>query len=429
MKKYSIYARLLVLVLCACIALVGCTSPTTDDKTGTPTPGTQPSSPPSGGSGAATGEPIKVGLLQPITGPIAATGIAIRDAAILYQDYINANGGVNGRPIQLVIEDTGNDPTMSASAMNKVVTQDKVPVVIGAWGSSPTLAAVAVAKEHNVPMVVETASSFKVTDKNEEGSPWIFRLSAPTAMEIAVMRDILKDELNFLKPYVIAVNNDWGRGSVDEFNKLYTNVYGLALAGSDFVEATETDYSAVLTKVLASGADSVIAVGDAAQIALEVEQARNLGLDLPFLGTGMACSIYKISSLVGMTAAEGFCQTVGFMGNIDPAMTVNPEMAQLFVDLWNSKGYEIVEMQEAARGFDALYVVCEALKTIDGEITREAVRDALAALETNTHSYGKVKFTEWGNFINQNISQVSVIGIKDGKDVVILPPTYPVYQD
>ncbi len=101
---------------------------------------------------------------------------------------------------------------MAASAMTKLCAQADIPVVIGAWGSSPTLAAMAVAKENNMPMVVETASNWKVTDKDQEGGPLVFRLSAPSAMEVAVLRDILKDQLTS-SSLLISVNNDWGHGN------------------------------------------------------------------------------------------------------------------------------------------------------------------------------------------------------------------------
>jgi branched-chain amino acid transport system substrate-binding protein len=418
MKKGSNLFYLILLILCAALLITSCAGDKKTPEDTTPKESGQP----------VTGDPIKVGLIQPLTGPIAATGIAIRDAAIIYQDYINSHGGVNGRPVELIIEDSANDPTKAASAMTKLCAQAEIPVVIGAWGSSPTLAAMAVAKENNMPMVVETASNWKVTDKTQEGGPLIFRLSAPSLIEVSVLRDILKDKLHFNKPYLISVNNDWGRGNAEEFTDLYENHYGLSVAGSDFVEYTETDYSAVLTKVLASDADSIIVTGDAAQISLIVEQGYNLGIRLPYLGTGMACSIYKISELAGADAAEGFYQTVSFVGNIDPNKTANPEMAKVFVDAWNEKKYELIEMQEGARGFDALYTVCEAIKTIKGDITRDSVREALANLETDTMSFGHVKFTEWGNFINQNVCPVAVIGIKDGKDTVLLDLTYAVYQ-
>ena len=416
-KRNSKFAKVFALILCTLMLFTACGQ------------GATPATSPSTGSNAASGDPIKVGLITPITGAIAATGTAIRDAAYIYRDYINANGGINGRPIELIVEDSANDPTMASSAMNKLVTQDGVLCVIGSWGSSPTLASIPIARENEVPIVVETASNWKVTDKNEEGGPWVFRLSAPSMMEIAVMEDLLLDVMDFQHPYMISSNNDWGHGNTEEFQHLYNEIYQKPLAGADFIEGTDTDFSTILAKVDASGADSIIFTGDAAQCALVVEQAHNLGLDVRCLGLGMACSLYKIRKLAGDTAAEGFYQTVSYVGNIDASKSANPEHAAYLAEQWAAKNYEMMEIQEGARGFGALNVVCEALKLIDGEITRASIRDALEQVECDDANYGHVKFTEWGNFINQNVCPVAIIGVKDGKDIVLQPPTPPVFKE
>lgn len=70
------------------------------------------------------GEPIKIGLLQPLTGPVSAAGIAIKDAAEIAVEEVNEAGGINGRPIELAIEDTANDPAQCTSAANKVISRD-----------------------------------------------------------------------------------------------------------------------------------------------------------------------------------------------------------------------------------------------------------------------------------------------------------------
>src|SRR6185295_15023962 len=88
-------------------------------------------------------EPLKVGMIQPLSGPIAAAG-----------SYI-----VNGRKIELIIEDNKSDPSETRSAAEKLIVRDKVPVIIGAWGSSMTLAMMPLAAQHNVGIVVETSSS------------------------------------------------------------------------------------------------------------------------------------------------------------------------------------------------------------------------------------------------------------------------------
>jgi branched-chain amino acid transport system substrate-binding protein len=132
-------------------------------------------------------EPIKIGIVWPLTGPIAAAGSYLVAGAKIAAERINSQGGVIGRPIQLLIEDGANDPAQSVSAAEKLVTRDKIDLFMGAWGSSPTLAVSAsVTKKYGIPHVSETASSVKVT--NQDGvrpNPWLFRISPSSAMDAA----------------------------------------------------------------------------------------------------------------------------------------------------------------------------------------------------------------------------------------------------
>jgi branched-chain amino acid transport system substrate-binding protein len=77
--------------------------------------------------------PIKIGVIQPLSGPVAASGSYVRMGAEIARDWINARGGVNGRKVDLVIEDNKSDPKEAASAAEKLIVRDKVPAIIGAW--------------------------------------------------------------------------------------------------------------------------------------------------------------------------------------------------------------------------------------------------------------------------------------------------------
>src|SRR5689334_19386587 len=85
--------------------------------------------------------PIKIGVIEPLSGPVAASGNYVRMGAEIARDWINARGGINGRKVDLVIEDNKSDPKEAASAAEKLIVRDKVPAIMGAWGSSMTLAA------------------------------------------------------------------------------------------------------------------------------------------------------------------------------------------------------------------------------------------------------------------------------------------------
>ncbi len=87
-------------------------------------------------SSVSAQETIKIGVLEPLTGPFAASGTYVTNGAKIAADEINAKGGVLGKKIELVIEDNKSNPTEAASAAEKLMVRDKVPVIMGAWGSS-----------------------------------------------------------------------------------------------------------------------------------------------------------------------------------------------------------------------------------------------------------------------------------------------------
>ena len=105
---------------------------------------------------AAAQESIKVGVIQPLTGAFAASGNYVANGAKIGADEINAKGGVLGKKLELVIEDNKSNPTEAAAVAEKLIVRDKVPVMMGAWGSGFTLAIMPKLMEYKVPMLVET---------------------------------------------------------------------------------------------------------------------------------------------------------------------------------------------------------------------------------------------------------------------------------
>lgn len=372
---------------------------------------------PGGEDGEVVGEEsadaIKIGLLQPLTGPVSAAGIAVRDGAKIALEEINDDGGINGRPLQLVIEDDENDPAVCTSAANKVITRDEVVGIIGGWGSSCTLAIAPVTTREEVPLVVETSSSYKITDPEESGGDWTFRLNPPTRMEVEAVKDAIVDDLGFEQVFFMGVNNDWGRGSVDDFTPAIEDNGG-SIVDAEFFEQSEENFSPILTKIQSSDADSVIITTDAAQIALILQQMESMGLDQQVLTTGGSNFPGKVKELAGESAVEGVYSTVFFPAAYDTSLAVAEDRAESFVEKWNA-GYDPNEIGESPRGYDAVYTVAEALRSIDGEITREALRDALDSVSLEGIMYGDIEFEDWQGLVNQNVSDVYIGQTKDGE--------------
>src|SRR5256885_5449512 len=158
---------------------------------------------------AAAQESIKVGVIQPLTGAFAASGNYVANGAKIAADEINAKGGVLGKKLELVIEDNKSNPTEAAAVAEKLIVRDKVPVLMGAWGSGFTLAIMPKLMEYKVPMLVETSSAGKITTS---GNPYIFRISPPSAVEAVPFPKIFH-KLTLRQAGLLPLNKDWGRSA------------------------------------------------------------------------------------------------------------------------------------------------------------------------------------------------------------------------
>lgn len=385
----------------------------------------QPSTPTDNGE-VKEKEPIVIGLVQPLTGPIASAGIGVKDGATIAVEKINNEGGINGRPIKLIVEDGENDPAKSANAAQKLITRDNVVALMGAWGSSPTLSMIPIAREAGVPLLVETGSSYKITDRNEQGNEWTFRVSPPSRQEAAVVKDILVDELGFDKVFFLSVNNDWGRGAALEFAKVIESQGG-TVVGEEYYEQNETNFIPLLQRAKNSDANSIIITTDAPQIALILDQAQTVGIEQKIMTTGGSNFPDKVISLSNREANEGVYSIIFYSAAYDESKSQNPEESRYFNNEWKRRNLPWEEVVEGARGYDGIMTLVAALKMLpeDG-ITRENVRDALAQVEVKGIIYGNISFGEWDTFINQNACEAAVVQVKDGEVVFIKDPVVAV---
>src|SRR5713226_5813326 len=165
---------------------------------------------------ASAQDTIKIGVTQPLTGAFAASGNYVAQGAKMAEDDINKAGDVLGKKIELVVEDNKSNPTEAVATAEKLIQRDKVPVMMGAWSSTLTLAVMPKLMEYEVPMLVETSSSGKITTS---GNPWIFRISPTSEMEAKAFTPLVKT-LGIKKADLLGTNNDFGLGAMQEFEKM-----------------------------------------------------------------------------------------------------------------------------------------------------------------------------------------------------------------
>jgi len=356
---------------------------------------------------------IKVGLIQPLSGPVAASGNFVRMGAEIGRDWVNAKGGVLGRKIELVIEDNKSDPKEAASAAEKLITRDKVPVIIGAWGSSMTLAAMPKLEEYGVPMIVETSSAASITKR---GNPWVFRISPPSEMEAIGLETKLKT-LGIRSYDFLAVNTDWGRGAVGAFGEVLKK-NGASQGAVEFMDQAATDLTAQLTKIKGTGADTLMVTTSVEQITLLLKQAQELRLNRRIVTTGGSSSPSQLIKHAG-AAAEGSYHVLVFLPWF-PEAHPDGKQAKAFVDDWNKRGLNFDGLTEGFRGVDAVSTVAEAIR-VAGKAEPKAIQEALWKVSIMGVN-GPIKFEKdgpAGKESGQNKPSIFLVQIKDGK--VTLP--------
>jgi branched-chain amino acid transport system substrate-binding protein len=355
-------------------------------------------------------EPVKVGMIQPLSGPIAAAGSYIVNGAKIALDRVNAKGGVKGRKLELIIEDNKSDPAETRSAAEKLIVRDKVPVIIGAWGSSMTLAMMPLAAQHGVGLVVETSSSGKITDPKTPGSKVVSRISPTSELEAFGVEPLLP-RLGMKKVGYLAVNTDWGRGAVAAFTEAVKKNGG-TVDLVEYVGQADTDFYSQLTKFKAANVDSVMITDDAPKTAKMLQQMKELGLNAKVLVTGGSAWPDSIVQLAGAPATEG-AMFINFYNPYDHALAGDPEASRAYVEEWKKRGLPWIGVVEGMRGFDAVNLVAQALATA-GDLTPAKVHEAIRRAEMKG-LYGLIKFDKTGqSFPNIILSQV-----KDGKYAVV----------
>jgi branched-chain amino acid transport system substrate-binding protein len=354
---------------------------------------------------------IRIGVTQPLTGAFAASGNYVTQGAKIAEDQINAAGGVLGKKIQLVIEDNKSNPTEAVATAEKLIGKDKVPVMMGAWSSTLTLAVMPKLMEYGVPMLVETSSSGKITTA---GNPWIFRISPTSEMEAKAFAGYVKS-LGIKKADFLATNNDFGLGASKEFSEML-KANGAQVGVMETMDPKATDFSAQLAKIKASGGDTLLVTTAVEQATLILKQAKEQQVKARIITTGGSVSPDQLIQQAG-EAANGSLHVVFFTPWF-PEAVKNPEVAKKFVAEWKARKYADGGLTEGFRGWDGINTIVEGIKAA-GKADPKAIQQALWNVKVKGIN-GDIAFIKQGpagQESAQNVPSVYVVRIDNGKVV------------
>ncbi|WJR81716.1 ABC transporter substrate-binding protein [Bradyrhizobium sp. NP1] len=352
---------------------------------------------------------IAIGVSMPLTGPFAASGNYVLNGARIAADEINADGGVLGQKLKLVVEDNKSNPTESASVAEKLISRDNVHVVMGAWGSTLTLAALPVVMQYKVPMLVETSGANKIT---ESGNPYIFRIAAPAYLEAEGLKRKL-DTFKIRKADFLIINNDWGRSTAADFSKMFKE-NGIQVGLTEIMDQAAQDMSAQIAKIKSSDSDTLIVTTAVEQLTLVLKQVKALNLGKQVITTGGSQSPDQLVEHAG-AAADGSVHLV-FFSPWTPDRTAHPEKAKAFIDAWARRGFAPAGLTESFRGYDGIQVIAAAIRKA-GSDEPEAIRQALWNVSVPGLN-GTVTFNKAGpagKESGQSIPQIYFVKVDGGK--------------
>ena len=358
---------------------------------------------------AAAQSTIQIGLVQPLTGAFAAAGTDVVNGAKIAADEINAKGGVLGKKLELITEDTKSNPTEAAAVVEKLIVRDKVPVLMGASASTATLAVMPKLMEYETPMVVETSSSGKITTT---GNPYIFRISPPSAVEAAAFKGIV-DKLELKKVDFLVINNDWGRGTAEDFSKMMKDK-GITIGLVETMDQGAQDMSAQLSKIKGTDSETIIVTTAVDQLTLIFKQAAALGLKKRIITTGGSQNPDQIIAQAG-AAANGTMHLTTFLPWF-PDKTPNPEATNYFISEWKKRGFDFAGCTESFRGYDGIRTAAAAIEKA-GKAEPAAIKAALWDIDVKGLN-GDIVFRKSGpegKESGQSQPNVYLIEINDGK--------------
>ncbi|WJR80381.1 ABC transporter substrate-binding protein [Bradyrhizobium sp. NP1] len=351
---------------------------------------------------------IKIGINQPLTGVVAASGNMVTAGAKIAAEDINANGGILGKKIQLVIEDNKSNPTEAASVAEKLITSDKVSALVGAWSSTYTLAVMPKLMEYKVPMIVETSSADKITSS---GNPYIFRISPTNSTEAKAFTRFV-EPLGIKKADFLVVNNDWGLGAAAEFSKMLKEK-GATVNRSLQMDAAAQDLSAQLSSIKSSDSDTLFITTSVEQMTLLMKQAQGLGIKRKIVTTGGTLPDQLIEQ-AGSAANDSYHDAM--FAPWFPDTAGDPDIAKKFIATWTKAGLKPAGMPEGARGYDAVRILAKAIEKA-GAADPEKIRAALWQV-SYAGLTGNIKFEKVGpegKESGQSPASTHLVKIEDGK--------------
>jgi len=348
----------------------------------------------------AMAKEVKIGVVLPLTGPIAAFGQTSKDG--LEIAHAQNDKLKNGDTVKLIVLDDRGDKVEAATAVKRLLNKDNVTVILGEVASGNSMAMAPVAEKAKTPMITHASTNPRVT----KGKKYVTRACFIDPFQGAVMAKYAIDSGMKKAVVVTDAKQDYSVGLSKAFKKAYKANGGKVLK-TVLINSGDKDFNAQVSTIKSLNPDIIAFTGYYPEAALMVKQARAMGVQTPFIGADGVGFPELVK--IGGKASEGFMYTDHF----NEAAAESPE-AKAYVEAFHKK-YNKAADSMGALAADAYGMILDAMnKCIDekkGADDKECINQKLRNTKDYKGITGVINIDENGNAVKSAV----INAVKDGK--------------
>jgi branched-chain amino acid transport system substrate-binding protein len=358
-------------------------------------------------SAAEEPKPIKIGAIFSVTGPASFLGAPEAKTAQMLVDKINAQGGILGQKLELIIKDSSGSPEKAVSFARQLIEEDKVLAIIGPSTSGETMQIKKLCEENQMILLSCAAADaivnplakyvFKTPQKDSQAATWIYRTMK---------------EKGITKIAVLTGNDGFGASGKKQLEDL-AKTEGIEIVANEVYDKQATDLTDILTKIKGTpGVQAVVNWSIVPAQSIVAKNMKQLGMDIPlFQSHGFGNRKYVEQAGV---AAEGILFPAGRLLVVDELPASNPQKQVLAT---YKKDYETAYKEDVStfggHAYDAILIVTEALKKA-GTTDRDKVRDAIENLHGLVGTAGIYNFSATDH-TGLDLNAFEMLTVKNGK--------------
>lgn len=335
-------------------------------------------------------EPIKIGLISVFSGDGAYYGTTAKTGVDLAIAEINHNGGINGKKIEILYEDTKGTSIGAVNAFQKLSSINKLSAIIGPFYSGQVLACAPIANSQKTVLLTGSATSDNITKAGE----YVFRVCPTNEVQASTAAKFIINDLKLKTAYILYRNGDYGVTLRDKFKDSFQKLGGKIL-GEDAVDPEATNVRPQLLKVKEKNPDVIFAAVHYTEGGNMLNQIKELNIKSKVVGTdgGFDPNLIKIAK---SNANGSYWLTIGWgMDSISQAK------ANVFKKDYLKKYGELPGVYSALY-YDAAYVLADALKKVN-KISGQEIKDTLLEMKPYHGVTGINKFDKNGD-VNKQFS-------------------------